>query len=132
MNHFRRIFLPSVALSFMYTSLFASILNLLQGYRKSSNIFDLQLLLFLVAINGINYLLLKVPFSNFRMYVIVEGVLFYLFFLAVSYFFKWSNYENPATFIINSLFFFLIYSLVQRYFYKIMMKEAEDINRLIK
>ncbi len=31
MNHFRRIFLPSVALSFMYTSLFASILNLLQG-----------------------------------------------------------------------------------------------------
>jgi hypothetical protein len=132
LNHFRRIFLPSVALSFMYTTLFASIINLLQGHRESSNIFNLQLLIFLVAINVMNYLLLKIPFSSFRMYVVVEGVLFYLFFIAVSYAFNWSNYKNLATFIINSLLFFLIYTLVQCYFYKLVVKEAEDINRLIK
>lgn len=132
MNHSRKIFITSTALSFMYAALFRSAFNLLCGYEDSSNIFYLQLLLYLVITEAVNYLLLKVPFKTYLSFSITEGVVLYPVFLTASYLFDWYSFRDWKMIFFMSLCFAGIYTLVVWHFYNRDKKEADDINNLIQ
>ncbi len=132
MNHNRKIFITSTALSFMYAALFRSAFNLICGYEDSSNIFYLQLILYLVTVGTINLLFLKMPFKNYLTFAVTEGLVMYPVFLAASYLFNWFSFRDWQAFLLMSLCFAGIYSLVVWHFYSRDRKEADDINSLIK
>ncbi len=131
MKHNRKLFITSMALCYMYSSLFRSVFNMLGGYQQSSNIFNLQLILFLIIIESINLLLMKFPFKSYFSFMLTEAMIFYPIYLAASYFFHWFVLTDIKTLILQTLCFAGIFTLIAGHFYKRDREDADDINSLI-
>lgn len=130
-QHNRNLFITSLALCFMYSTIFRSVFNLLSGYPQSSNIFNLQLLLFLFIIEGINLLLMKLPFKNYFSFMLTEAIISYPIYLISAYFFHWFDLTDIKMLIIMTLCFAGIFVLIAGHFYRRDREDAEDINNLI-
>ena len=130
-QHNRNLFITSLALCFMYSTIFRSVFNLLSGYPQSSNIFNLQLLLFLFIIEGINLLLMKLPFKNYFSFMLTEAIISYPIYLISAYIFHWFDLTDIKMLLIMTLCFAGIFVLIAGHFYRRDREDADDINNLI-
>jgi hypothetical protein len=134
MKKLQKIYLPGTAISFMLTILMTAAINILSG-RGTHNygfyVYVFELFGFLVAVEGIDYLLSFINFKTHMHYFISELVIIYVFLLGVGYAFHWIDFSVSGLFLVT-IFFISIYSFIHWHFYKLFKQEAEYMNELIE
>lgn len=134
MKRIQKTYLPGTAIAFMLTILLSALLNIFTGSGKENYgyyVYVFQLFGFLVAIEGIDYLLSFINFKSYIQYFLTELIILYAFLLGIGFLFGWIEW-NPMSVILSTLLFLIIYSFIHWHFYRLYTLEADYINELIE
>jgi len=126
-----RAYLPGICIGFTFSVLFSAIFNIvIHNGNEGYFLFILQLFGFLVVINGMDYVLSFIDFKSYKTYFIVELILGYALFMAVSFVFHWFTFHLKNLMVMTAAYM-AIYTFIHNYFNMLQKEKAEDINRLI-
>jgi len=132
MKKFRKVYLPSLAITFMLASLISAIFNIQAGNNQNGYFtFIFQLLGYLICIEIIDYLLSKVNFKNYITYFITGGVIYYAIFMGCGYIFHWFGFQI-TNIIYMTMMFVAVCGFIQYHFYRLFQQEAKEINEILR
>ncbi|MBH1941730.1 DUF3021 family protein [Mobilitalea sibirica] len=131
MNKIRKIHLPAISMAFTLAILFSATITLLRG-NDTTGIFAsvMQMLGFVVALQIINVFISRIRFRKYYQYYLSNFFIMYAFFISVAYVFHWFGFRLENI-ILNTIIFIFIFTFIQHHFYKLLKKEADEINALL-
>ncbi len=131
MLRFRKIILPSLAITFMLSILISVAWNIILGAGVNDYfMFIIQLIVFLILIQIIDYFISKINFKNYLGYFTAANSIYYIVFLSFGYVFHWFGFR-VSNIIMNTISFLIVTSFIHYHFHRLFAMEAEEINRLI-
>lgn len=130
MKQILKIYIPSACITFTLTALFTCTSNLLQGNTGIYNAWFLQMFVFIVAIDVLDFVLGYVNFKSYSTYFFTEFALTYIAMLCFGYLGNWFSF-TLHNLVIISIIFIIVYSCVHFYFYKMSHLQADEINSLL-
>lgn len=131
MERLLKTYLPSAALTFTLTLLFTCVWNLARGYEFLSSWWIMQVLGFILLVEGMDYLLGKVDFQQYWTYFLAETVLAYGLMLVFAYFGGWFSF-TPGRILEVTMIFLIICLCIHGYFCKRAKQNVEEINRVLR
>lgn len=130
MKRILKTYIPSACITFTLTALFTCTSNLLQGYTAMHNLWFLQMFAFITIIDLLDFALGYVDFHSYSVYFVTKLALTYIAMLLFGYFCNWFSFTVQSLLVI-SIIFFIVFSCVHSYFYKMSRIQADEINSLL-
>lgn len=132
MLRFRKIILPSIAITFTLSILISTGWNLILGETKNDYfMFIIQLLTFLILVQIVDYFISKVNFKNYKSYFVTANIIYFIVFMFFGYVFHWFGFRL-RNIITNTITFLIITTFIHYHFHRLFVLEAEEINKLIE
>ena len=131
MERLLKMYLPCTGITFMATIVCMCVSNLLEGYTCLDNRVVLQILGFIIGMEGINGLLGRIEFKSYVTYFLVEAGISYIILLLCNYFWNWFSF-TPGRMLKVTIIFLLIMAAVHYYFYCLAKSSADEINELLQ
>lgn len=121
--------IPSICICFTGIMLSSLVVNLLSGWPISP--FPFQVLGWLVACQGIDWLLSYLDFKSRLHYCLVEAAILYAISLPVALVFHWASCTVPSI-VAYSLIFLAVYGFLCWYFRRRQQLLAQELNQLLE
>ena len=133
MKKIRKIYIPSICITFTMAILWSCIWNVLKGnWLEGFALFVFQILGYLVITHAVVALFIdKINFKKYWHYFVTEMSAFYVVMLVFGYWGNWFAFRL-STFLCVTLLFWAIGGYVHFYFYSLNKADAEEINELLK
>lgn len=121
--------IPSICICFTVIMLSSLAVNLLSGWPVSP--FPFQVLGWIVACQGIDWLLSFLNFKSWLHYCVVEAAILYAVSLPVALLFRWASCTFPSI-AAYSLIFLAVYFFLTWYFRRRQQLLAQELNQLLQ
>ena len=121
--------IPSICICFTGIMLSSLAVNLLSGWPVSP--FPFQVLGWIVACQGIDWLLSFLNFKSWLHYCVVEAAILYAVSLPVALLFHWASCTLPSI-LAYSLIFLAVYLFLTWYFRRRQQLLAQELNQLLQ
>ena len=130
MNRIIKNYMPSFVITFTIAVLYSCVINLAEGSLYLSIRYVLELMVFLAAVQFVEWGLEQMDFRNYRRYLITEILLVYELLLSFAYFGKWISFR-PGPVLQLTLVFAAAMALVHCYFRRVSRIYADQINSIL-
>lgn len=121
--------IPSICICFTGILMGSLVVNLLSGWPVSP--FPFQVLGWVLACQGIDWLLSDLNFKSWLHYCLVEFAILYTISLPVALVFRWTTGSIPSI-VAYSLVFLAVYGLLCWYFRRRQQLLAQELNQLLQ